>query len=281
MDITRFIIALSITSQAFQDDDWGGYYLDIKCSVIIPVYNCDRFIAETVESVQRQTIQELEIIIIDDCSTDNSLEIIKKIAEHDERIKIFQNEINSGVAQTRNKGIELSSGAYITLLDGDDVWLPDKLEKQLNYLASKGGSISYCSYGFIDNEGHDLGTDFIVPSSITLTKLLSNSVISCSTVIAERELFLRHKFNKDYYHEDFVLWIDILKECEIAFGHTDVLAKIRIRKGSRSGNKLNSAKQRWLVYKNYLHLNMASSAYFYSIYIFLTIHKYWRLRKAL
>jgi teichuronic acid biosynthesis glycosyltransferase TuaG len=130
-------------------------------------------------------------------------------------------------------------------------------------------------------EGNHLAQDFIVPPSVNLTKLLSRSVISCSTVIAERELFLKHKFKQEYYHEDFVLWIDMLKDCKISFGHTEVLAKLRIMRDSRSGNKVNSAKQRWIVYREYLNLDPVSSLYHYLIYIFLGLKKYWRLRKVL
>ena len=255
--------------------------MDIKCSVIIPMYNCERFIEETVESVLKQTIKEIEIILIDDCSTDKSFDLIKKISDKDKRVKVYKNEENYGVALTRNKGIDLSSGKYIALLDSDDVWMPDKLEKQLNDIKVKDCQISYCSYGFIDRDGNNLGYDFIVPSSVNLTKILSKSVISCSTVIAERELFLKHKFNAEYYHEDFVLWIDMLRECKISFGQTEILAKLRIMKGSRSGDKANSAKQRWIVYRKYLNLNMLSSIYHFLIYILLGIKKYWRLRKVL
>lgn len=255
--------------------------MNIKCSVIIPVFNCEEFIEETVESVLKQTLEEIEIILIDDYSTDKSFEIMKKISEKDQRIKIYKNESNCGVALTRNKGIDLSSGRYIALLDSDDVWLPDKLEKQLNDLKIKDCKISYCSYGFIDREGNNLGFDFIVPSTVNLTKILSKSVISCSTVVAERELFLRHKFKTDYYHEDFVLWIDMLKDCKIAFGLTEVLAAIRIMRSSRSGDKVNSARQRWIVYRKYLNLNLFRSAYHYLIYMILSIKKYRKLRKVL
>jgi len=251
-----------------------------QCSVIMPIYNSEQFLEKTLESVLKQTFADFELIAIDDCSSDSSYEILQRMAKEDKRIKIYRNKENSGVANTRNRGIEAAQGKYIALLDSDDLWLPEKLEKQIDYIERKGCMLSYCSYGFIDKDNNDIGNVFCVPSHINMKDLLKKNVISCSTVIVEREFFLKHKFNSEYYHEDFVTWIDMLKECQNSYGHVEELAKIRIMNGSRSGNKMNSAKQRWLVYRNYLNMGVPIACYYYSNYAFLCIIKYWTLRKG-
>lgn len=252
-----------------------------ECSVIIPVYNSLGFIEKTLESVLNQTFRNFEIIVVDDNSSDRSYEILKRISKKDHRVRIFRNDQNHGVAQTRNRGIELARGKYIALLDSDDIWLPEKLERQIAFMQEKGCSLTYCSYGFTDKNDNTIEGTFYVPPCVDLKTILKRNVISCSTVMADRQLFLRHKFKSTYYHEDYAVWIDMLKECKISYGYTGVLAKIRIMQGTRSGNKFNSAKHRWLIYRKHLKMNLFKAGFFYANYIFYSGKKYWELRKEL
>lgn len=254
--------------------------MESKCSVILPIYNSELYLKKTLESILNQTFVDFELIAIDDCSTDSSYEILQRMSEMDKRIRIYKNTKNLGVAKTRNRGIELAKGKYIALIDSDDVWAPKKLEIQIEFMQQEGCSLSYCSYGFIDKDNNDIGDVFYVPPHINLNSLLKKNVISCSTVIADRELFLKHKFNTEFYHEDFVTWIDMLKECKDSYGIVEELAKIRIANGSRSANKMNSAKQRWLIYRNYMRMGIPKAFYYYSNYAFLCAIKYWTLRKG-
>ncbi|HAE61826.1 MAG TPA: glycosyl transferase [Eubacteriaceae bacterium] len=251
------------------------------CSVVIPVYNRENYIAQTLESVRKQSFSDIEIILIDDCSTDGSYDLMRELSKADHRISVYKNEKNLGVADTRNKGVALARGKYIALLDSDDIWLYDKLEKQMNHLKEKDCRLSYCSYGFIDKNGNDIGGVFKVPSSIDLGGLLKRNVISCSTVLAERELFEKYPFNKTYYHEDLVEWINMLKECKVSYGYTKELAKIRIMKGSKSGDKLNAAKQRWLIYRNHMDMNLVVSSFYFLNYALFSAIKYRSIRKDL
>jgi glycosyltransferase involved in cell wall biosynthesis len=252
-----------------------------QCSVVIPVYNREDYITQTVESVLEQSFSDFEILLIDDCSTDGSYDLLKGLERKDERIKVYKNKVNLGVAETRNKGVSLSRGKYIALLDSDDIWLKDKLKKQMAHINDKECRISYCSYGFIDRNGNDIGGVFQVPPYIDLSGLLKRNVISCSTVLAERELFEKYPFNKDYYHEDLVEWINMLKECKISYGYTGKLAKIRIMKGSKSGDKANAAKQRWLIYRNHMEMGLLASSFYFFNYALFSAIKYRSIRKDL
>lgn len=252
-----------------------------ECTVIIPVYNSERFIEKTVRSVLNQTFVDFELIAIDDCSTDQSYEILLTLAKSDGRIRVFRNESNCGAAKTRNIGLDLAQGEYIALLDSDDLWLPEKLAAQIAFAREKKAILTYCSYGFIDKEDKNIGSTFLVPASADLKTLLKRNIISCSTVLAKREFFLRHKFNDRYYHEDFVAWIDMLRDCKVAYGWEPELAKIRIMRGTRSGDKLNSAKHRWRVYRKHLQMGVPKTLYYYLNYLFYSLIKYRKLKKEL
>ncbi|GHU75177.1 hypothetical protein FACS189461_0930 [Spirochaetia bacterium] len=128
----------------------------ILVSIITPNYNCSRFIGKTIESVLAQTYQNWEMIIVDDCSTDGSYEIALDYARKDSRIKVYRTEHNSGAALCRNKAIELSQGQYLAFLDSDDLWLPEKLEKQLKFMQENDCDFSFTEYELIDEEGRQI-----------------------------------------------------------------------------------------------------------------------------
>jgi len=258
-----------------------GFEMGPHCSVVIPVYNSETTIKQAVESVLNQTYADFELIVVDDGSSDHSFEMLKNLAKRDGRIRLLKNQENRGVAFARNRGIEASIGKYLALLDSDDLWLPDKLDRQISFMEKKECPLSHCSYGFIDHEGNLLGKMFCVPQQIDLPGLLKRNVISCSTVMGDRELFLKHPFNQEYYHEDFVEWIDLMRECKQSLGIERELARIRIMNGSRSGDKRNSARQRWRVYREYMNMGTLQAAYYYINYVFFSLLKYRTLRKGL
>lgn len=244
-------------------------------SVIIPVYNAERYLCDTIDSVLAQNFGDYEIILVNDCSRDSSLEIMYRYASVDRRIRVYSNEINSGVAKTRNKGILEARGKYIALLDSDDVWRTDKLEKQLKLLNDTGAQIAYCSYDFIDENGISIKTPFIVPDSTDYEKMLVSSVISCSTALIEADLLKHYLFNPEFYHEDYVLWMEILSSGANAVGDPSVLASYRLLQGSRSNNKANSAYQRWVTYRRALGLSFVKSCWVMIRYAWCAIRKYY------
>ncbi len=223
-------------------------------SVIIPAYNAEKFIAQTVSSVQAQTVSDLEIIIIDDCSKDKTAETIERLAKEDERIVFIKGEKNQGVARVRNKGFSLAKGKYVALLDSDDLWLKDKLERQIKLAEEKNADLVYCSYSMIDENGKKVCDDFIVPEKVDFEYLLRKNVIGCSTVVMTNQMSKKYAFSTDMYHEDYTLWLDMLKDGKIMVGETDVCSEYRLLQNSRSSGKIKCAYHRFRIYRKHLRL---------------------------
>ena len=243
-------------------------------SVIMPAYNAERFIDAAVRSVMAQTVTDWELLILDDGSRDTTAAIAEKLAAEDARIRFLPNEANMGVAKTRNRGFDLCRGQYVALLDSDDIWLPEKLEKQLALAEQTGADIIYCSYGIMDEEDHPVCEDFIVPPTVSFDQFLTKSVISCSTALLSRKIADRYRFMTQFYHEDLALWLQILQDGHQARGVTAVLARYRIMQGSRASNKLKSALNRWRIYRKHLGLSVGRSLSLLAEYAFLGLKKY-------
>lgn len=228
-------------------------------SVVMPNYNGERFVSEAINTVLSQTYSNIELIVVDDCSTDNSPEIIENIALADSRVHFIRNNSNCGVSKTRNNGIQLAKGHYIAFLDNDDLWEKDKVERQL-LLASKGYLIVYSSYDFINEKGELIKKPFIVPPTTNFHKMLSSSAIGCSSAFIDAKLLKEHLFRTDFYHEDYLLWMELLKVVEEAAGDQKVLMHYRKVSGSRSSSKGQAAKERWKIYRKALKLNIFESS---------------------
>lgn len=226
-------------------------------SVIIPNYNGEHFIRKTLDSVLNQTYQYFEIIIVDDCSTDRSPEIIEEYSRKDSRIRLIRLIENGGVANARNQGILQAKGDYIALLDNDDLWAPDKLERQIELSAK--ADIVYCSYDFIDENDQPIKRPFIVKPEITFQSMLASSMISCSTAFIKTDILKEHLFDDKYYHEDYVLWMQLLSESIPAAGDEKVLMHYRQVSTSRNIRKGNAALHRWKAYREALGLSLLQS----------------------
>ena len=246
----------------------------ILISVVMPNYNGHRFVEQAINSVLNQTYQNFELIVVDDCSNDDSLSLIEHKAQSDNRIRVIALEHNVGVANARNVGIKEAKGEYIALLDNDDLWTEDKLERQLA-LAQKGADIVYCSYDFIDEQNNSIKKPFVVPQQTNFNKMLASSVISCSTSFIKTKLMLAHPFNPGFYHEDYVLWMELLRVCPTAYGDPKVLMHYRQVTGSRSNKKSNAAKERWNTYRKALKLNAVTSAGAFVRYAVKGVVKYY------
>ena len=229
---------------------------------------------QAIDSVLSQTYQNFELLIVDDCSKDDSLQLIKRKTQSDSRIRVIALENNAGVANARNVGIREAKGKYIALLDNDDLWTADKLERQLA-IAENGVDIVYCSYDFIDEQNNEIKKPFIVPKQTNFHKMLASSVISCSTSFIKTELMQAHPFNADFYHEDYVLWMELLRVCPTAYGDPKVLMHYRQVTGSRSNKKSNAAKERWNTYRKALKLNAVTSAWAFVRYAVKGVVKYY------
>lgn len=223
-------------------------------SVIMPAYNAAPFIEEAVFSVLNQSISDLELIVIDDCSKDRTPDILRGLADRDGRIRVVVNDENMGVARTRNRGLSLFRGEYVAFLDSDDYWKPRMLEKMLDRAKETGADIIYCSYELVDEQGAKVCNDFLVPPATTFESSVVRSVITCSTVLITARLAAENRFPTDIYHEDIALWFQILRDGGTARGVPEVLAAYRQHSGSRSSGKLKSACRRWIIYRKHLKL---------------------------
>ena len=231
-----------------------------KVSIIIPAYNAMPYLKYTVESVLQQTYPHWELLIIDDGSSDETFACAEAYAAADSRIHAIKNEKNMGVAATRNRGIELAEGAYIAFLDSDDMWREDKLMRQLTLLQSTKADIAYSAYSFVDANNTPLGKPYLVPNTTDFKKMLLENVIGLSTTMVKRNILKQHRFNSDFYHEDYVLWLELLRDTAQAAGDKECLVQYRAMRGTRSANKLNAARHRWRVYRDALGLNIWHSA---------------------
>lgn len=243
-------------------------------TVVIPNYNGQRFVEQAIDSVLYQTYPNFELMVVDDGSTDNSLQLIRRKAQGDSRIHVISLAHNAGVANARNIGIKKAQGEYIAFLDSDDIWTEDKLERQLA-LAEKGADIVYCSYDFIDEKNNLIQKAFIVPDVTNFQKMLVSSVISCSTSFIRTELMQAHLFNPDFYHEDYALWMELLRVCPVAYGDQKVLMHYRQVAGSRSNKKRIAARERWNAYRKALKLNVITSSWAFVRYAIHGIKKYY------
>lgn len=245
-------------------------------SVIMPAYNAGRFVEEAVRSVMNQTLQNWELLVLDDCSSDDTVAIVQRLMEEDSRITLLRNEQNMGVARTRNRGMDLCRGNYIALIDSDDAWHPEKLEKQIARLRGTGADFSYCSYAIIGADSRKVKPDYLVPEVTTFESLLRENTIGCSTVMLSRGIVEKFRFETDFYHEDYVLWTRLLQDGYHAVGCPEVLVNWRYIENSRSFDKKKAAGNRWRIYREYLKLPIWKSIWFFCGYATASLKKYYR-----
>ncbi|WP_320127996.1 glycosyltransferase family 2 protein [uncultured Sphaerochaeta sp.] len=249
------------------------------CSVIVPAYNCEHTLVQSIESVLCQTYSNLEVLIVNDCSTDGTLQVIQTLAEQDARIRCIALASNGGVAKARNRAFAEARGTYCAFLDSDDIWVPEKLETQIALLQDGKSDFTYSSYSFIDGKGKVIGQAKMVPSSCSISDILKENFILCSTVVIKTKFCKTYAMDGAYAHEDMVYWLTLLQAGCKAVGCETVLAFYRIYNQNRSGNKAKAAKDRWIVYRRFLKLNMISSLWYFLSYTAYGIRKYSKLKK--
>mgnify|MGYP005748952649 CR=1 FL=1 len=237
----------------------------IKVSIITPSHNCASFISETIQSVLNQSFSDWEMIIVDDCSTDDSVEVIQSFVERDSRIKLIRLPENSGAAVARNRGIEAAQGRYIAFLDSDDLWVPDKLEKQLAFMQANDYPFTYAAYDRIDENGQVFG-HIGVPDRVCYSDLLKMCSIGCLTAMYDTQYFGKVTMPLIRKRQDLGLWLKLLKKTEYAYGLNETLAQYRVRTDSISANKANAAKFTWRLYREVEGLNLFRASYYFSHY---------------
>ena len=243
-----------------------------KVSIIVPMYNAEKFIGKTIESVLAQTYQNWEMLIMNDVSTDNSLAIVSVYAKKDERIKIVNTEKNVGVVKGRNFLIDLASGKYIAFLDADDYWHNEKLEKQIKFMKEKNASISCTEYTRV-KENEEKINDVIIKENIFYNDMLKNNYLGCLTVMYDTEKIGKRYFKELEKNEDYVLWLEIVKDVDIIYGLKENLAYYRVLDNSRSSNKVKTAKVRWEIYRKIEKLSLLKSLYYFLHYAIRAVLK--------
>lgn len=227
-------------------DDYG------LVSIITPSYNAAEFIAETIDSILAQTYTNWELLVTDDCSTDNSRAIVQEYAERDARIRLFCLERNSGAAVARNRSIEEARGRYIAFCDSDDRWYPEKLERQLRFMREKDCALSYTSYMVCDERNHITGI-VVCTHRVSFASLKRDDGIGCLTAVYDTEKVGGRIFLPDLRkRQDWGLWLRVMARCRVAYGMKEPLAYYRIRSGSISRNKMSLVRFNISVYEKVL-----------------------------
>ena len=234
-----------------------------KVSIITPLYNAERFLALTIDSVLAQTYPDWEMIIINDGSTDSSLLIAESYAKKDSRIQVFSQK-NAGSAAARNNGIRRATGRYIALLDSDDLWEPLFLESQLRLMKEKQTALVYGAHRRIDADGNEVLKPFFPPESITYKDLLRSCYITCLTALYDTKpfgkVYLREEFRS--LRDDHVLWLEIMRKVDRAWGNQQIVGSYRILGSSVSRNKRKVIRPQYLVYRKAEHLGVIPSLYY-------------------
>ncbi len=247
--------------------------IDGLVSIITPTYNCGKFIAETIETVLAQTYKNFEMIIVDDCSTDNTKEVVEQFSKNDDRIKYFCLETNSGAAVARTTAMEKANGEYMAFLDSDDLWVPNKLEKQLKFMNDNGYSFVCSAYEQIDEDSNKLGRTIKCIKKTNYNRLLLDCPVGNSTVMYNVSKMGKFKVPNIRKRNDDALWLQMLKKEEYIWGQDEVLMLYRIRQNSISSNKFKLIKFHWQLYREIEHLSVLRSAFHICWWCFLKVFK--------
>ena len=232
--------------------------MEDKISIVVPVYNAEKYIKNTIDCVLNQTYDNFELILVDDGSKDGSLELIKQY--EDPRIKLLVNDCPGSAARTRNIGVNEASGRYLAYLDADDLWLPSKLEKTLAFLKQEKASFVFTSYEFADCDAKPLGRIVHAPKTLDYKHALTRTVIFTSTVMFDIEKLGKEKvMMPEVPSEDTALWWSVLRSGITAHGLDENLVIYRRSANSLSSNKFNAVRRIWFLYRKMEHLSVVKS----------------------
>lgn len=242
-------------------------------SVIMPCYNMEKFLPDTIASVTRQTFHDWELIIVDDASTDQTAAVFQQAGEQNQQIRWATKTEHTGIADTRNQCISMAKGRYLAFLDADDLWHPDKLQRQLQFMQERQVGFSYSSYDLIDEEGKPLGKTIRAAGDLDYKAYLHNTIIGCSTVMLDTEKVGQVTVPHFRTSEDTATWLVLLKNGFLAYAIDEPLTSYRIRRKSASSNKLKAAADLWKVYRQQEKLHFPKACYSFSCYVFNAIKK--------
>ena len=241
-------------------------------SIITPVYNSEKYIADTASSVFSQTYSNWEWLIVDDCSSDQSLKIIESF--DDPRVSIIKNSQNQGVVASRNKAIAAAQGRYLAFLDSDDMWFETKLEKQVLFMQENNYSFTFHSYYKVSEKG-ELGELVQARSEVNYNDMLNSNFIGCLTSMYDASQLGKFNMIPGYKaREDYICWLNILKKVGKAYAISEPLAKYRVISNSLSSKKIEMLKEQYRVYREVLKLNYVQANYHFLRYLAIGWNKY-------
>lgn len=242
-------------------------------SIIMPVYNSQEFVKDSIESILAQSYKNWELIIVDDYSKDNTFNYLLAEYSGNKKIKLLQNQVNSGAGVTRNLGLDNARGQLIAFLDADDLWLPHKLEKQLAYMQENNSAIVHTSYSFINESGDRIPGRVNVSKSVNLRSYMRNTEIGMSTALVNKDTVGQIRFHSMRTRQDTRLWLGLLSEGNIANGLDEDLVLYRVRKGQISGNKTIIAWRTLKVYLSVTNIPLSERLVNYCHYAFNGVFK--------
>lgn len=242
-----------------------NFCIENLVSIIMPAYNCEAFIAETIKSVKKQKYQDWELIVVDDCSTDNTRVIVEECKKRDSRIRLYKNKDNRGAAYSRNRAIQYAKGEFLAFLDSDDLWEQSKLEKQIDFMKEKDCSFSCTYYKEIDEKGDETG-EIVKSKKMLLYKDVLKNCPGNSTVVYNAKKLGKFYIPNIKKRNDYVMWLKVIKKAGKMCTVEHILGYHRIREGALSQNKISLIRYHWEVYRKIEKLN-----FFYSSYLLL----YW------
>lgn len=239
-----------------------------EVSIITPMYNSADFLDSMIESVLMQTFKDWELILVDDCSSDSSVDIVNKYAVGDNRIKLIKLAYNSGAAVARNTAIEAASGRFVAFLDSDDMWLPEKLRLQIEFMKAENVALSYTSYHVISEESVRVGSTIKAYKELTYSDMLKSNKIGCLTAVYDISRLGKVYMPLIRKRQDYALWLKILRKISVAKGLEQPLSLYRRRTGSISSNKIEMIKYHWQLFKNIEKISTHKTIYYLACNIF-------------
>ncbi|MCR4923551.1 MAG: glycosyltransferase family 2 protein [Lachnospiraceae bacterium] len=231
-------------------------------SIVVPVYNAERIVEDTIRSVMAQTYKKWELILVDDSSTDKSVKVIERFVN--DKIMLLKNSLGKGAATARNTGIKAAHGRYLCFLDADDLWDPEKIEKQVSFMEEKQCAFSFTGYEFADENGVGMSKIVHVPEKINYRKAVKNTTIFTSTVMFDLNKLKKNDIMMpDVPSEDAATWWKVLKKGFYAYGLDESLTLYRRSRGSLSSDKVLAVRRIW-----YLYRRVEKFSLIYSLYCF-------------
>ncbi len=249
-------------------------YIKGLVSVIMPVYNAEKYLADSLNSIFEQSYKNIEIVLVDDCSKDRSVEIIAEFHKKHPEIVYYLQGKNMGAGAARNKALELAKGQYVAFLDSDDIWMPSKIQRQLDLMNEKKSPFSYTAIEMMDENSITVKSKRSIKESCTYKYLLHNTIIATSSVMVNRIVLGDFRMPLRRSGQDYATWLMLLRNGVMACGINEVLVRYRVTSGSLSSNKFKSIKQVWEIQTQDEGINKISAAFHVFCFGFNALKKY-------